>query len=58
MSHGVFPGGHADPLASAVQTRGGMGALHTYSPEELRAFTQFINEFLMGDPDLASTLLR
>lgn len=34
----------------------GAGALHTYSHEELRAFTEFINEFLAGDVDLQSDL--
>ena len=33
-----------------------MGTMHTYSHEELHAFTQFINEFLQGDPDLQGVL--
>ena len=45
--------GGADPIAHQVTAAGG---LHSYSHEEVRAFTEYINAQLSGDPDLQGDL--
>lgn len=49
----VTPGNMKGPTVSSASASGGQ---HTYSKEEVRSFTDFINQLLKDDPDLKRVL--